>query len=931
MSNNKQDLPSKLAKARQQLAAAQARVAKLEAALAQEQPPSATFNEDGARYRRTLDHMLEGCQIIGFDWRYLYLNDTAARYGRQPKEELLGRTVMERYPGFETTEMYAVLRRCMEERTAQDQEFEFTYPDGLKAWFEFRIQPVPEGIFILTLDITERKRAEEHIRKLYRTLTVLSGVNQSIVRIRHLPTLFEKTCRIAVEQGGFRMAWIGMLDAQTRRVKPVARTGIAEDYLEKLDIRLDDPSRGQGPTASAILSGEPVVCGDIEHDPRMAPSRADALQLGYRASAALPFKVRGEVCGTINLYASEPYFFDDEELRLLGEMAMDLSFAMEFAEQEAQRQQAEKELEALYNATSYLFKSDSLLNLGHQIVEAVIREFEHTDCGLMLVAREQNNLIRLARVGEYNIQPDTPLTLDGPGLVPLAVRSGKTVYAPDVTRDPHYLCSEARTRSELVIPLRTASGIIGVLDLQSDKVNAFSERDQRILTAFAERAAAAIEIMQLYEALNQHAAELEWRVAQRTAELEAAKDRVEAILNSSTDGILLVHDDLSIRQTNPAFDRLFASEPDDYFGESLTALVHPDDADAVNQLTQMATTHIEARARRKDGTPFDAELSLGHIKDNGWVCTIRDITKRKQAEAALKESEARYRIISELISDYAYAYKVNPDGSIYPTWTTEEAFHRLTGFMPDELHDFALYHPAEVERAQRDVERTIQGQATDGEYRIITKGGEVRWIHIRRQVEWDETGQRVTALYGAGQDITQRKRYEEMLEYALKQEKELNELKSRFVSMASHEFRTPLATILALTETLNAYRHKMDDAQIAQRLDKIHQQVDHLTEIMDDVLELARLQARRYQFNPVSLNLDLLCQNVIDEFQSRPDITHQLVYSCNDSLREVKLDKKLMRQSREQSRVQCRQVLSRWQGNYCQSGIYERRAGFAGA
>ena len=119
-----------------------------------------------ARYQTLLDNMLEAVQILGFDWRYLYLNDAAARNGQQLKEEMLGKTVMERYPGFETTEMYASLRRCMEERTARTAEFEFTYPDRTSAWFEFSIQPVPEGLFVLSLDITARKRVDQELRAL---------------------------------------------------------------------------------------------------------------------------------------------------------------------------------------------------------------------------------------------------------------------------------------------------------------------------------------------------------------------------------------------------------------------------------------------------------------------------------------------------------------------------------------------------------------------------------------------------------------------------------------------------------------------------------------------------------------------------------------------------------------------------------------------
>jgi len=113
------------------------------------------------RYQSTLDNMLEGCQILGFDWRYLYINDAAEKHNRRPKGELLGRRYVEMWPGIEDTEVFAVIRRCMEERTPHILENEFIFPDGTKGWFELSIQSVPEGIFILSIDITKRKRAEE--------------------------------------------------------------------------------------------------------------------------------------------------------------------------------------------------------------------------------------------------------------------------------------------------------------------------------------------------------------------------------------------------------------------------------------------------------------------------------------------------------------------------------------------------------------------------------------------------------------------------------------------------------------------------------------------------------------------------------------------------------------------------------------------------
>ncbi len=124
----------------------------------------AAVRESERRLRATLDHLTEGYTLISHEWRYLYLNDTAARQGRAKKEDFLGRTPMEIFPGFEHTNMFEVFRRCMEERSVAQIEEEFTLVDGTKSWFELKIQPAPEGIFILSVDATERRKAVDDLR-----------------------------------------------------------------------------------------------------------------------------------------------------------------------------------------------------------------------------------------------------------------------------------------------------------------------------------------------------------------------------------------------------------------------------------------------------------------------------------------------------------------------------------------------------------------------------------------------------------------------------------------------------------------------------------------------------------------------------------------------------------------------------------------------
>jgi PAS domain S-box-containing protein len=115
--------------------------------------------------RRILDTMAEGFQILDRRWRYVYLNRQAAEHGQRPIDQYVGRTIMECYPGFENTPVFAVMQRCMETGTTEQMENEFRYPDGRVGWFELRIFPVSEGIGILSIDITPRKRAELALRR----------------------------------------------------------------------------------------------------------------------------------------------------------------------------------------------------------------------------------------------------------------------------------------------------------------------------------------------------------------------------------------------------------------------------------------------------------------------------------------------------------------------------------------------------------------------------------------------------------------------------------------------------------------------------------------------------------------------------------------------------------------------------------------------
>ncbi len=117
------------------------------------------------RLQTTMDSMLEGCQIIDRDWRYLYVNEAVAKQGRRSKRELIGRTMMEMYPGIENTELFSHLQKAMSKSVPHQMENIFTFPDGSKGWFDLRIEPVPEGVLILSIDVTKHRELEEQLNK----------------------------------------------------------------------------------------------------------------------------------------------------------------------------------------------------------------------------------------------------------------------------------------------------------------------------------------------------------------------------------------------------------------------------------------------------------------------------------------------------------------------------------------------------------------------------------------------------------------------------------------------------------------------------------------------------------------------------------------------------------------------------------------------
>lgn len=196
----------------------------------------------------------------------------------------------------------------------------------------------------IQIDVTEQHQRQIEIRRLNRLYYFISQANELLLRTEKIEDLFSESCRIAVEYGGVRMAWIGIVN-EDQTVVPLTWAGYEDGYLNKISISIDSskPS-GRGPTGRAIRSHTYYFCNDMETNPDMGPWRDEALERGYQSSISYPIIIKNKVEAVFTLYISEKNFFNETEIKLLQEVTDNIAFTLEKIQVKELHKQAEAEL-----------------------------------------------------------------------------------------------------------------------------------------------------------------------------------------------------------------------------------------------------------------------------------------------------------------------------------------------------------------------------------------------------------------------------------------------------------------------------------------------------------------------------------------------------------------------------------------------------------
>jgi PAS domain S-box-containing protein len=757
--------------------------------------------------RPTLDYMLEGCQIIGFDGRYLYINSAAETQNRRPREELLGKSFVEMWPGIESTEVYKGIKKALEERVPIHLEELFSNPLREEGWFDISIQPVPEGVFILSVDISERKQAEQALldsEEKYRSVSENTDdwiywicpegkfryispacewiTGYSAQEFMERPSLYMDIVwpedkemvhahnmesikgdipphsiifRIINKKGELR--WIDHnctplftngeykgLIGTNRNITTLKQT---EEKLFESELKFRKIFE-DGPFGILLVNSEfKTIMANAQASRMLGYTEEELLQRTFR-DLSYPEEVRDNIvnvkkliAGEISVYKTEKRYIRKDGQTIWVSLTVTPNFSddgqflynVAIIEDITRRKQAEEALQVV----------NERLELATDVSNAGIWDFNLVNN----IVYWDDNIYKIYGLDPLKYPPSNDTWLE-------------MIYPDDrefISRKLEEIHTKA-SRYDLEFRIIRPDGIVRWIGAVGQVFKNIQGKPVRMVGVN-------------YDITSRKQAE---------EELYVSKTKLETAIESMTDAIVITDDKGRFLQFNEAFAtfhkfknkeecRDFIEDyPKTFVGFYLDgAIVPPEEWPISRALKGERGRNFELIIHRNDtDEKWMASCSYAPIRDangqiTGTVMAGRDITKRKQAEEALRISEERYRNIFE--SAVIGIYRTTPDGKILmanPTLIKLLGFDSLEELKQRNLEEEGFEGKVSRDEFRRKLEK--DGKVTGLESEWKTRDSISLFVSENARAFYNDKGE-ILYYEGTIEDITERKMIERQL------------------------------------------------------------------------------------------------------------------------------------------------------------------------
>lgn len=547
--------------------------------------------------RRVIDSDPNFIFVKDSEGRFLLANEAMAKSYGQTTMSIVGKCNRDLVDDPEQINAYnrsnSEVLDTLEERAALEKA---TVGDGERHWFHTIRKPLiwEEGspsVLTIAMDITELKCTQEELQKVNRGLMLLSACNSLLVRIENEETLLDQVCKLIVETGEYRMAWVGFArQDKNKTICPVAKSGFEDGYLDSIEISWADTEYGNGPTGMAIRTGTPQVNQDYLTNPVMTPWRDEAQAHGFQSSIALPLAEDGITFGVLTIHSEKPDSFGSDEVELLEKLANELAFGIIMQRLCIRHKHAMTELKK----SEEKFKS---------LVEHLPQKIFIKDINSIYLSCNEHY------AQDVKMDPST-----------IAGKSDFDFY-------PKELAEKYRTDDKRVMD----SG--EVADFEEAYILNGQERfTHTIKVPFRTREGQIVGVLGIF-----------WDITERKV-MEKSRNQLSEAIRHSWEAIALADKNYRFIYINPAFSRLFGYSMEEVSGKLVDEIIGGEEP-ASGQSTQAFANANQFRRetlrRTKDGRIVPVLLTISSVHDDdgrptSYITNFSNLTELKQAEEELR-------------------------------------------------------------------------------------------------------------------------------------------------------------------------------------------------------------------------------------------------------------------------------------------------------